>query len=894
MSDQLYHYGTPRHSGRYPWGSGDNPYQRSKNFRAHVMDLEKRGMSEKEIAAAMGMTTTQLRAKKHISKTEIRSAEAAEARKLKEKGYSNVAIGKKLGRSESTVRSLLDEERRERNDVTTNTANALRNKVDVDGAIDVGVGSERYLGVSRTALKNSLAILEEQGYTVANIYVDQLGTSHSTTMQVLLKPGEDIQNVYDHLDSVRMVKDIHTEDNGKTWYNMEPPKSVDSKRIMVNYAEDGGIEKDGVIELRRGVDDISLGNARYAQVRIAVDGTHYLKGMAVYADDLPDGVDIRFNTNKSKGTPMLGEDKNNTVLKLLSSDPDNPFGATIKDEDDLVLTQRHYKDKDGNTQLSCINVVNEQGEWGDWSRTLSSQVLSKQSVPLAEEQLGKALSKHQKELDEIMALDNPVVKRKLLYEYAEDCDSAAVHLKAAAMPRQTTSVILPIPSMADNEVYAPNYKNGERVVLIRHPHGGIFEIPELIVNNNNPDAKRVLGTDTKDAIGINANVAARLSGADFDGDTVLVIPNNSRKIQTSRQLEGLVGFDPKIAYHARPGMKTMSEEEKQIQMGIVSNLITDMTIKGASSDEIARAVRHSMVVIDAVKHNLDYKRSEEENGIAALKKLYQTDPETGKSGGASTLISRSKSEVHPLARRQYYKIDPETGEKVYIYTGETYEKDGKVIPRKSKVASTRMAETNDARTLSSGEPMEEVYATYANGMKALANAARKEYMNTPNPKVSPSAKRTYAAEVSSLMAKLNEALKNAPLERQAQLLGNARFKLKLEANPGMDAEHKRKAQYQLLAQARQEVGASKKNRLVEITPREWEAIQAHAISSTALETILNNTNMDSVRRYATPRRSVSMPPSKVARARSMLANGSTQADVAEALGVSVDTLLKSL
>ena len=893
MSDQLYHYGTPRHSGRYPYGSGKNPYQRSKNFRAHVMDLEKRGMTEKEIAAAMGMTTTQLRAKKHIAKIELRSADAAMAQKLKDKGYSNVAIGKRLGRSESTVRSLLDEERRARNDVTANTATALKKKVDEDGAIDVGVGSERYLGVSRTALKNSLAILEEQGYKVENIYVDQLGTSHSTTMQVLLKPGEDIQNVYDHLDSVKMVTDIHTEDNGKTWYNMEPPKSVDSKRIMVNYAEDGGIEKDGVIELRRGVDDISLGNAMYAQVRIAVDGTHYLKGMAVYADDLPDGVDIRFNTNKSKGTPMMGADKNNTVLKLMSDDPDNPFGATIKGEEDLVLTQRHYEDKNGKTQLSCINVVNEQGEWSDWSRTLSSQVLSKQSVPLAEEQLGKALSKHQRELDEIMALDNPVVKKKLLYEYAEDCDSAAVHLKAAAMPRQTTSVILPIPSMSDNEVYAPNYKNGERVVLIRHPHGGIFEIPELIVNNNNPDAKRVLG-NTADAIGINANVAARLSGADFDGDTVLVIPNDSRKIQTSKPLDGLVGFDPKIVYHSRPGMKTMSESEKQIQMGIVSNLITDMTIKGASADELARAVRHSMVVIDAVKHNLDYKRSEEENGIAALKKKYQTDPETGKSGGASTLISRAKSEVRPLARRQYYKIDPETGEKLYIYTGETYEKDGKLIPRKSKVASTRMAETNDARTLSSGEPMEEVYANYANGMKALANSARKEYMNTPNPKVSPSAKRTYAAEVSSLMLKLNEALKNAPLERQAQLLGNARFKLKLEANPGMDAEHRRKAQYQLLAQARQEVGANKKRRLIQITPREWEAIQAHAISSTALETILNNTDMDSVRRYATPRHTVSMPASKVARARSMLANGATQADVAEALGVSVDTLLNAL
>ena len=32
MKDILMHYGTPRHSGRYPWGSGENPYQRNGDF----------------------------------------------------------------------------------------------------------------------------------------------------------------------------------------------------------------------------------------------------------------------------------------------------------------------------------------------------------------------------------------------------------------------------------------------------------------------------------------------------------------------------------------------------------------------------------------------------------------------------------------------------------------------------------------------------------------------------------------------------------------------------------------------------------------------------------------------------------------------------------------------
>ena len=66
------------------------------------------------------------------------------------------------------------------------------------------------------------------------------------------------------------------------------------------------LDKDGVIEIRSGVDDLSLGDSHYAQVRILVDGNTYLKGMAVYSDDLPDGVDVMFNTNKKKRHPDIG------------------------------------------------------------------------------------------------------------------------------------------------------------------------------------------------------------------------------------------------------------------------------------------------------------------------------------------------------------------------------------------------------------------------------------------------------------------------------------------------------------------------------------------------------------------------------------------------------------
>ena len=116
----------------------------------------------------------------------------------------------------------------------------------------------------------------------------------------------------------------HSTDGGVTFNELKKPTSIDSKRISICYGDEGGLNKDGVIEIRRGVPDLDLGNSHYAQVRILVDGTHYLKGMAMYSDDIPDGVDIVFNTNKKSGTDKMN------VLKPIKDDPENPFGALIK------------------------------------------------------------------------------------------------------------------------------------------------------------------------------------------------------------------------------------------------------------------------------------------------------------------------------------------------------------------------------------------------------------------------------------------------------------------------------------------------------------------------------------------------------------------------------------
>lgn len=885
----LMHYGMPRRSGRYPWGSGDNPYQHSGDFLSRVEQLEKQGLKQTEIAKEMGLTTTQLRTQKSLAKDERRSLQVATAKGLREKGYSLNEIAERMGfANDSSVRSLLNVKSEARMNRAKTTAEFLKQMVDEKGMVDVGVGVERELGISKEKLREALSILELKGYQVYGGGVPQVtNPGKQTNVKVLCPPDSEHKNIYD-FENIHSVMDYDkrlTEDGQKIRPSFHYPESMDSSRLMVCYAEDGGIQKDGVVELRRGVDDISLGNSHYAQVRILVDGTHYIKGMAVYADDLPDGVDVRFNTNKKKGTPK------EKVLKPITNDPDNPFGSLIKEHGG----QSYYVGKDGKEHLSLINKRSEEGDWNDWSNHLSAQFLSKQSMALIKKQLGLAMADKAAEYDEICSLTNPTVKKALLQSFADDCDSAAVHLKAAALPRQRYQVILPLTTLKDSEVYAPNYNNGEQVALVRYPHGGTFEIPVLTVNNKNAEGKRLLGTTPKDAVGITSKVAERLSGADFDGDTVMVIPTGGKtKISSTPPLKGLEGFDPKLEYGPDSTDKPYQKmRNTQTEMGKISNLITDMTLKGATQDELARAVRHSMVVIDAEKHSLDYKRSFQDNGIDSLKKKYQGRIENGQyKEGAATLISRAKAEVS-VAKRQGSPITNADGSISYkTVDNPTYvdKQTGKVVARSQ--ASTQMAETKDARTLSSGTPQEEAYAEYANKMKSLANQARKEKMATVDIPYSSSAKLAYQREVDSLNAKLNVAAKNAPRERAAQIRANAVVKAKKQSNPDMTKVEIKKAGQQAIVAARIQVNAVRKP--IEITDREWEAIQSGAITKTNLEAIINHVDMDSLRQRATPRATTALSAAKINRIASMDASGYTTAEIAKALGVSTSTVSKYL
>lgn len=985
--EALEHYGMPRRSGRYPWGSGDDPYQHSsRDFLGRVDELRKSGFTytdesgkkytgDTAIAKSMGLSTTQFRTELGIAKDERRLLQVETAKRLRDKeGMGATEIGRKMGLPESTIRSLLNEKSEAKMNEARHTADSLKKIVDEKKMVDVGADTNIRLNVSKERLNQALYLLERDGYNVVGGRMPQVtNPGQFTTMKVLCSPdvpvkvnskGQKVSSaIYDY-DKVHSLDDYISRDGGTTLEKkFHYPESMDSKRLQIRYKEDGGIDKDGVIELRRGVDDLSLGGSHYSQVRILVDGKKYLKGMAVYADDkdLPPGVDVIFNTNKSKSVKKMD------VLKDIKDDPDNPFGSAIKDAEQGG--QYWYTDKKtGEKKLGLINKRADEGDWNEWSNKLPSQFLSKQPIEMARKQLNLARADKAAEFDEINSLTNPTIKKHLLNKFADECDSAAVDLQAAALPGQRYHVILPVTSLRDNEIYAPNYKDGTKLALVRYPHAGTFEIPVLTVNNKQRDAIKLIGKNSTDAVCINSKVAERLSGADFDGDTVMCIPTGGKvKIASRPYFDELKTFDPKLEYPERPGMKYMKDpvtgkDNTQLEMGVISNLITDMTLGGAKEPEMVRAVKHSMVVIDAAKHKLDYKRSEIENDIDSLKKIYQ--PKLDKNGrptygGAATLISRASGEVSVPKRQGEPRVnikgkewyDPKKPEGALVYktaddvyypdrkynksTGEitirtadgkkvSYNvSDKKAVDRYEPVKrvddagnvsytdktgtisyklktrmqpSTKMAEVDDANELVSSlrNPMELVYADYANSMKALANQARKEMMSTGKIEYNKNAKATYQKEYDSLMHKLNEAKANTPLEREAQRLANADVEAKKKAEPNLKPGDIRKFSQQAITKRREEVGSvSRRKRNIEITDREWEAIQAGAISENKLKDILNNTDIDRLRERATPRATKTLSEAKINRIKAMSASYTNQ-QIADKLGISPSAVSKYL
>ena len=992
MSDEefLEHYGMPRRSGRYPWGSGEDPYQHEPDFLSRVEQLKAKGWQEtpENIKKEFGLTTSQYRIEKSICNDERKALDIARAKSLKEDGLSTSEIGRRMGVNESTVRGWFDQEQKARYNQSKATAEFLKKQVDQKKMIDVGKNTEFDLNVSREKLDTALYLLEREGYHVYGGRVPQpTNKNQMTTLKILAAPDVEHKEIFQY-DKIQTINDYISRDGGDSYEKKyHYPASLDSKRVKVilkdEIGPDGfkGDDLDGVIQIRRGVKDLDLGNSRYAQVRILVDGDKYLKGMAVYSDNIPDGYDVVFNSNKK-----TRED----AFKSIKNDPDNPFGAAIKPNTEGgqywydPKTGQHVSANTKGAKLGLINKTREEGDWSEWKDSLPSQFLAKQSKMLAQKQLNLAKATKEAEYDEIMSLENPTIKKYYLKKFADSCDSAATDLKAAALPGQKTHVILPINTLKENEVFAPQYKDGSKVALVRYPHGGTFEIPILTVNNKDKAASKIIGKDAIDAVGINKKVADRLSGADYDGDFVIVIPTHDSKgkvkITSTPELPGLKGFDTKSykydevrtdkngkEHYYRNGKEFKIMKNTNTQMGIVSNLITDMTIQGASNDELARAVRHSMVVIDAEKHKLDYKQSYVENNISQLQRKYQPkfdkDGNVIRGGGASTIFSRAKGEIQIDKRKGQAKInikgkswyDPSKPEGSLIYTKaddkdlyyalDKYDKktgvrtlyttDGRQIKydttsngdikkyapvmRKDKntgevyftnpdgsikyktktrtQAITNMSNTDDAMTLISSyrHPKEILYAEYANSMKALANKARKSMVSTGNLKYDPNAKKIYAKEVSELEAALNNALKNSVKERTATRFAASEINERKRTQPDLKSEDIRKLSQRSMSKYREQVGAAtRRERNIIITDRQWEAIQAGAISENKLKQILANSDPDSLRQKAMPKKISGLTNAQVARIRAMNNSNFTINQIAEKMNVSPSVVSKYL
>jgi hypothetical protein len=919
-NDELRHYGILRKSGRYPWGSGEGsetPYSRSIKFYQVVNNLKAEGIPDVEIAKAVGLSVADLRSTRTIAKEEIIREQTNRAVTLRDKGVSIQAIADRLEIPAPTVRLRLKNSENIKESSLRSTANIIRKNVDEHDIVDIGKGTELNIdaagrmGISKEKLASAIAVLRDEGYETYTLQTKNVGTNHFTNQKVIVKPGTSFGEAKKMTDRIHTMGEW-TENEGLTYLGIHPPLSINSKRLKVNFAEDGGTAQDGVVFVRPGIHDLNMGKNTYAQVRIAIDGTHFIKGMAVQNPDLPPGIDLVFNTNKSRSVGKLG------ALKELKDDPENPFGSIIKPHGQIIGVDS----KTGKTHVtSAINIVNEPGDWAGWRKSLPSQMLAKQPHTLIKSQLKETRDQVNSRLDEISKITNPVVRKKAFEDFADQIDSDAVDLRAAAMPRQKTATIIPMPKMNKNEIYAPQFETGERVVLIRYPHGGRFEIPEVTVNNNNRTAKRVLG-NAIDAIGIHPSVAERLSGADFDGDTVVIIPNRLGKIKGSQSMgssakvyeDGLKNFEPKRKYggyeevNGKGNFKLMTNTGKE--MGMITNLITDMSIQGARPEHVVRAVRHSMVVIDAEKHKLDYKQSEIDNGISQLKELYQGE----KKSGAKTLLSRATAEVRVPERklRRAAKggpINPPAGEKGHVsgvpVGAQVFEPTGRVRSVYDKKTHTylpekvlreqnvkRLALTEDAFTLvrDKADPVERLYADHANAMKQMANQARLRAARTPSPHVNDKAKTIYKSEVDDLVFQLRTALKQKPLDRRADVIAGAFVKARHREDPLLrtDRDRLKKVERQAKSAARARLGLKKP--IINISDRQWDAIQAGAVSSSMLREILGYADPKRVSELAMPRTNTVMTAAITARAKAMLAAGATNADVAASLGIPASTL----
>ena len=95
-----------------------------------------------------------------------------------------------------------------------------------------------------------------------------------------------------------------------------------------------------------------------------------------------------------------------------------------------------------------------------------------------------------------------------------------------------------------------------------------------------------------------------------------------------------------------------------------------------------------------------------------------------------------------------------------------------------------------------------------------------------------------------------------------------------------------------LVKARELVGA--KREPINITDREWEAIQAGAITSSKLSQIANYCDSDQLKQRVLPKTTQTLTPARENKAKAMASSGYTIAEIADSLGVSTSTISRAI
>lgn len=875
------------------WGTKEHPYDTANAFLEALAQFKAGGGTDKEFGDYLGLSSSNFRDMKSAAKNDVLSENIKSLNDMINRGNSLRSAAAALGVPEATARGWLSTKSNKGGSQIDSITSELRNMLADGKYVDIGEGSEYILGVSTEKLRAAVKKLETEGYHVINYYQRQMTSINKTQMKVLVPA--DVESVDVRKDKSKISPPLFYMDSstGKA-EKFERPRSISSNRVQVLAADDPhplggvGIDRDGLIEVRRGVPELSLGKANYAQVRILVDGNKYLKGMCVYAPEgsLPDGIDVRFNSNKPTAEKGYKEAKSN---------PNNPFGANIKEDDELMLAQRHYIDKDGNRQLSCLNIVSEEGTWFEWSKSLASQVLSKQRIDVIKRQLDSSLNANYRSYLKIMEIENEDIRAKMLDDLAGKIDQNAVALKGAAFNRQAAHVIIPNPDLKPGEIYAPNYRDGESCVLIRFPHGGLFEIPAVKVNNKSKSSKELIGNSI-DAICMNPVDAKTLSGADFDGDTVQVIPNNDGAMIRMEAQKDLQDFDPGIYKLGNyPNEKPLKNKERGYQyMGSITNLITDMSMMGADVKDLVAATKFSMVAIDAWKHGYAVKPAWKELGIDDLIKKYRH----GKRG-ASTIISRTKSPVYVPEQRlvtNKYEVpkdrlkDWEAGKPVYIPTGRKKfdKKTGEYVVAQMTVDK---GSVQDPRNLVGHlSPKEDVYADFAYNMHELANSCRKEARMAAAYQKDVNATNKYADAVESIKAKVISRKRKSPYERLAQLIAEADLQVKISDAPELTDNPKelKKAAAASLERARKKIQLTDVD--ITLTDEEWEALFSNALTSDMFNYVLRHCDPIELSKRALHESDPVMSENMVKRINEMSKNGYSRLEIAEHTGFTLKQL----